>query len=78
MNFMPSCLWVSLTHSISNLSKALANRKYKLDLKARIHQLKKEWKRIREHQKNKNWREFDQAQAEVDMLLSKVDALRDT
>ena len=41
-------------------------------------QLKKEWKRIREHQKNKNWREFDQAQAEVDMLLSKVDALRDT
>ena len=39
--------------------------------------LKMLWKRIDKHF-NKNWDEFDKAQEEVEVLLSKVDALKDT
>ena len=41
-------------------------------------QLKMLWKRIHKHWNNKEWDEFDKAQEEVEVLLSKVDALKDT
>ena len=40
--------------------------------------LKMLWKRIHKHWDNKEWDEFDKAQEEVEVLLSKVDALKDT
>ena len=40
-------------------------------------ELEKVWERIHKHWDNDAWDEFDKAQEEVEVLLSKVDALKD-
>ena len=41
-------------------------------------ELEKLWERIRKHYKDKNWVRFDKAEEGVEVLLSKVDTLKDT
>ena len=41
-------------------------------------ELERVWKEIHKYYKNKKWIEFDKAQEEVDVLLDKINELKDT